>query len=397
MPRKGDREYVSFKSVRLALYPYGDRWRVSYPDESVKGGWAYLTRATKALAKEAGHAKAVEIANGLLNLSRLSQEEARLARAFLDLKPTWATIERLRREGEIEKISIKSAIEKFYQFKVSETGIETKHLKITKADLLRLASYVGEDTPLIEIDKIHLSEWLGSMNVKPKRKRDYRGAAVSLWRWASKQGVIEVRGSFTEPEKVPSPKLIQKEIRFFSPDEMRFLLENVSDNYRTWLALACFSGLRTGEIRGYRKRPLDWSMIKEDEGVIIVPADISKNRKRKIVPIHEPLASWLALDKNKVGPVIPRPASEAETLRLGKLMDRHFEREEGWPGNAPRHSYATYRVAVCESLAEVSHEMDNSETMLKRHYVEAASKHDAQSYFSLSPSDVYRTKYEEGL
>ena len=108
-------------------------------------------------------------------------------------------------ERELEKISIKSAIEKFYQFKVSEKGTETQHLRLLKADLTKLADYVGGETPLLEIDKHHISDWLESMTISPKRKKDYRAAAVSLWRWSSKQGVIEIRGTFTEAEKSPLP------------------------------------------------------------------------------------------------------------------------------------------------------------------------------------------------
>ena len=37
MPRTGKREHVTFKSVRLPLYPHGEKWRVSYPDSSAKG------------------------------------------------------------------------------------------------------------------------------------------------------------------------------------------------------------------------------------------------------------------------------------------------------------------------------------------------------------------------
>lgn len=393
MPRKGKREHVTFKSVRLALYPHGKSWRVAYPDESVKGGWRYITRSTKDDAKEAGHRKAVEIANGLLDLSNLPEDKARLARAFLDLKPTWETIERLRRESKLASISIGEAIEKFHAFKVMEKGQDTRHLRLMKADAQSLADTVGSDTPLAKINQGHIRDWLDDMDVGPKRRKDYRGAVVSLWRWACKQDLIEVRGSFTEPEKIPVPKIAQKEIRFFTPDEMVFLLKNVSDSYRAWLVLASFSGLRTGEIRSWTKRPLDWSMIRLKERVIIVPAEISKNRRRKLVPVGDTLAAWLeSIGPKKSGPICHEPAYKQETGRLGRLLDIEFERSEGWPDNALRHSFATYRVAQSKSLSKVAHEMDNSEAMLRKHYVEAASEAEAEAYFSLVPSELYRTE-----
>lgn len=392
MPRTGKREYVTFKSVRLALYPHGERWRVAFPDDSVKGGWRYITRSTKALAKEAGHAKAVEIASGMLDLSNLTEEQARLARAFLDLKPSWEVIERLRRETQLSRISITEAIDQFHTFKIAEKGQETKHIKLTKSDLKSLAENVGPDTPLSSIDKGHILDWLDGFDIGWKRRKDYRAAAVGLWKWASKQDLLIQAGRFSEPEKIPTPKGETGQIRFFTIAEMRFLLKSVQDDYLPWLVLASFTGLRTGEIRSWHKPPLDWSMINYDSKVVIVPANLSKNRKRKILPLSDAAMQWLDhIGRPSKGMICPKPANNSETGRLGKMLDDEFKKSEGWPDNGPRHSYASYRAAITGDLAKLASEMDNSIQILKTNYVEAALPADGEQYFNLIPSEVYRT------
>tara|TARA_R110000744_G_scaffold24382_1_gene61170 strand:+ start:43 stop:1224 length:1182 start_codon:yes stop_codon:yes gene_type:complete len=386
------KEYVVFKSVRLPLYKHMDHrgdgrasWRFAYPDDNAKGGWRYGTRTTREAAKKAAHDKAVEIAKGVIDLANLSPSDARLCRAFLDMNPSWDELDHLRDRRQLSGLSISAAISAFKEFKLSEKGEITKHLTSSFNDLGRLSAHVGPETPLGAVSSAQITAYLANLDVGEKRRKNHRGAAVMLWRWAAKQDMIKTNGGFTEAEKTPSPKVTRGPIRFLSTEEMAFLLENVSPDYAPWLVLCGFSGLRSSEVRGWNKPPLTGAMVKLSQGVVDVPAESSKNRKRKLIPILPVLADWLQHLDLGDGPLIPDPAYKSETSRLGALMDEEFGRDEGWPDNCLRHSYCSYRVAATKNVPAVALEMDNSEKIIKEHYLEATTEAQAKAYFALSP------------
>lgn len=390
MERK--REYVTHRGIRMPLYPWkhpsGARyWRVAYHDGT---SWKYLTRSTKAAAKDAAIVKAGEISKGRVDLGSLSIEQERLVRAFLDLDPTWDDLESLRRSQAQYGGTLVDTIAAFYSWKAQEAGRESKHLKLTRTDLLSLAEFVGPDTPIDRIQAGEIAEWLLSLDVGPKRRKDYRAAAVMLWRWAAKQDRIRIHGVATEPEKTPVPKVVGSEVRIFTPEEMRFLLKTCPRDYLPWLAICAFSGVRTGEVRSWHKPPLEWKHIKRD--VIEVPASISKNRRRRLAPVIPSLSCVLDAFAGAKGPIIAEPAWNSVTRLLGASMDKRFKRSEGWPSNALRHSYGSYRVAITQDVAATAHEMDNSETIIRRHYLEAVEKRDAEAYFALTSKNRIGTK-----
>jgi integrase len=308
------------------------------------------------------------------------------------MDPTWADLDALRASRGRSGLTLTAAIAEFRAFKLSEKGKETKHLLLTISDLQRLASHLGPSSRLQAITAAQLTAWLSELDIGPKRRKDYRAAAVGLWRWAAKQDMLMVTGNLTEAEKTPVPKVTRGPIRFLTPEELAFLLRTVSPDYAPWLVLCAFSGLRSSEIRDWNKPPLTGAMVKLEQGVIDVPAEVSKNRKRKLIPILPVLAAWLKHLDVGDEPLIPDPAYNSETGRLGVLLDEEFKRKEGWPDNCLRHSYCSYRVALTRNIGEVAMEMDNSEKIIKEHYLEAASKDAAEAYFDLSPQNIIGTK-----
>jgi len=385
MPRQGKREYVSFKSVRLPLYPHGKGWRFAYPDDSVKGGWRYGYRSTKKEAKEAAHSKAVEIAGGLLDLSTLSQEQARLARAFLDMNPTWETISMIQKYNR-KTVPLNKAIIDFMDYKIQETGKSTIHLKAVNQELIALQNHFGSETELQNIKAPEIDEWLSSLKLSPKRTNAYRASAVALWGWLAKQDLIEVIGTHTEASKTTSRKVPQSVVEVFTPDEMKALLTNAPPEILPWLVICGFSGVRSGEIAGLDKPPLTWDYVRYESDIIEVPANVSKNKKRKLIPITPTLKAWLKyLGNPKSGTIISKSKINQAPKELSQYIDK-------WKDNALRHSYGSYRVAILKDLAAVSLEMDNSPSIIKKHYLEAQEEKVARDYFDLTPSDLFRTK-----
>lgn len=391
MRGKNKTEYVKFRSIRLAIHRHATGWRCTYPDSSVKSGWRYITRQTKEEIKTAAYNKAVEIANGTLDLSNISDDQAKLARAFLDLKPTWEDIKMLKNLREQENIPVGSCLESFIDEKIKASG-RTKHITTLETYIGRLVEYCDNQS-INSIKSELIQDWLDNLeeqnDYQPKTIKLHRNSVVSLWNWCVKQDIITVKGSHNEAQKtsVPEPQYTGI-VETFTPEQLCFLFDNVKKEYLPWLAIVAFSGLRAGEISSKNKEPMTWGAIKMDQKVIICPAHLSKNKKRKAVPILPNLYKWLEFIKHGKPdqPITRIPANEKETKRLGELLADEFK-IEGWPRNALRHSYGSYRVAITKNIGEVAIEMDNSESIIKKHYLESKSPHEAKQYFSITPSN----------
>ena len=78
-------------------------------------------------------------------------------------------------------------------------------------------------------------------------------------------------------------------IQIFTPTEMRKLLGAASGGFLPSIVLGAFAGLRSAEIKR-----LTWDDIRLAERHIVVGKDKAKTASRRIVPIWENCATWLA-------------------------------------------------------------------------------------------------------
>lgn len=383
-------EKIKVGSVSLTIYPDprpdrngAEYWKAIYYDH--EGKRRYLTRASKADLKSAARAKAREIHNQTFDLASLSEEQARLCRAFLDLDPDWSDIEALKTKKQRRALTVAEAIEEFQAHLLTGKKELSRYQRDLIKLLLRFAATVEGDS-LASLDRSDLSHWIDGLEVGEKRKKDARDALTRLWRYCADENVVTTTNGLTAADRITKIKVTAAdEVRFLSSDEMTFLLGAVTKDYLPWLVLGSFSGLRSEEIhaRNYGdKKPLDWSQVKREQGHIELYASQSKNERRRLIPILPTLAAWLdAINPPKEGRIVPGPPTAWQTKRLGEQLDQKFKRKEGWPKNCLRHSYATYRIAETQDLPRVSMEMDNSVSMLKRHYDGITTEDRAKAYW----------------
>src|SRR5205823_4366336 len=142
------------------------------------------------------------------------------------------------------------------------------------------------------------------------------------------------------------------------------------------LALAAFAGLRSEEVLR-----LDWSDVERRPGFIEVAAHKAKTQTRRIVPISDNLARWLAIAPRKGERLWPHSKAwffEAmrNTADASKVM---------WKQNALRHSWISYRLAEIQDVNRLALEAGNSPQMIFRHYRELATPEQARTWFSIVP------------
>lgn len=373
----------------LAVYAWthpatgAKRWRLPFKEN---GKWKYRAFKTKADAEAAAGRILDESAGAGLVWSALDNESRRFLEEIHHRTPPEdraAVLAFLRSTKTSAEIS--SAVTKFISHKQAEAGENSPHLHQVASTLGKLAAAFS-GRRVAEIHAPELQAWWDGRcaGLAPKTKLDQRGTLVTFWRWCLRQGMA---GSdpITAAERLPSVRATPGTKRVLTPAELCSILNNVREEWRGWVLLGAFAGLRPEEIapalrkkaakRGLRCEELDWKF-----GVIRLPAVVSKINRPRIIPMSDALRDalpWAGIEDGMTGPVCLRNPSQAfELARLGKqLFAGH------WPQDSLRHSYGSYRNAVVRSLDKVAEEMGTSVQMLHRHYHNPQAEEQGQAWF----------------
>jgi integrase len=138
------------------------------------------------------------------------------------------------------------------------------------------------------------------------------------------------------------------------------------------LAIAAFAGLRQSEIQR-----LCWEHITKD--YIRVPPGEYRVKSTRLVPILPNLRSWLATCTKDGAMVVPFKNPTNQLVPLFEKAGVELKH------NCLRHSFGSYRVAATQNIAQTSHEMGNTPSMISQHYLEVVPKEEGQAWFSLVP------------
>ena len=134
-------------------------------------------------------------------------------------------------------------------------------------------------------------------------------------------------------------------VEIFTPSQLTALLKNASRELAPCFALAAFAGLRAEEILR-----LDWADIERRPGFIEVAAHKAKTATRRIVPIPENLAHWLA--------IAPRTAERvwqhSKAWFFEAMRNAAADAKIKWKQNALRHSFISYRLAEIQDVNRVA-------------------------------------------
>jgi len=383
-------------SVSITAYPWqhpsgAAYWRFAYQDRA--GKRKFITRADRAELIDLARNKAREIHNGNFDLTILSDEQARLCRAFLELNPTWQHIATLRETASAHSITVAAALTCFHETKNANRGLSGRNTTTLRKNLNVFSATHGERI-LSGLTKSDIDQWLVSLKktngdpLAPRTRLNFRRSLVTFFLWAQKSGYVppgETAAALSE-----KPIVEDKEPLTLTPKEYKTMLEAVSQQYAPWLILGGFMGFRHEELypeAGSRKPGLTWEDFQWKEGLVIVPKAVSKTRRR-IVPIPEAVITWLNHHGHKLANLTGRcctgkpPAKtshkiESETKRLGNLIG-------GWRPNCLRDSFISYRAAQI-GLGQTAMEAGNSESEAKKSYLHAMSEADATAFFDLRP------------
>jgi integrase len=238
--------------------------------------------------------------------------------------------------------------------------------------------------PLAAVSAPQVADWQRALTgprgepLGNRTRKNYFGHVVTLFRFAQSRRWVS-RDLADEIADLPQARVeAAGEVGVFTAAEIRNLLMNADADSLPLIAIGAFAGLRTAELVR-----LEWQDIRLAERVIVIGAAKAKTASRRVVPIPENLATWLA-------PVVQREGSLAEGLEDRIVTQRwtRLARQLGipWKHNGLRHSFCSYRLAVTHDPAKVAFEAGNSPQMIHRHYRALVTEAQGQDWFNVSPS-----------
>lgn len=227
----------------------------------------------------------------------------------------------------------------------------------------------------------HIIDFLNSIRSKsgtkasPKTFNNYRADLHSFFELSVREGWCSTN---------PVTPILKKTVTrgrpaILLPQQCRELMAYV-ENYDNgklcrYFALALFAGLRTGpsgELHKLAQRAEE--LIDLKNGVIHIPPEVAKTHTYRQVKIQPNLRRWL---ERYTGPILP-----SNHDRLIKHIRRHFSLSH----DQLRHTFFSAWVSAFHSVGSAAIVGGNTETIVKRHYLNQLTETDGMDIWSIAPT-----------
>lgn len=263
-------------------------------------------------------------------------------------------------------------------------GASARYLQDLRHRLNRFADTFRKDT--CNVTTAEIQEWLDGLKLKPQSYQNFRRVIHLLFEFAVARGYA----SDNPVAVVESVGVRAGDVEIFTPVEISRLLAAASPDFLPCLALGGFAGLRSCEIER-----LEWTNIDLAGRHIVVGASKAKTASRRVVPISDNLAAWLAAYAGRQGNVwtggheefyeSQQETAAATEVKADPEKGIKGEKPVKWKANGLRHAYASYRFAQTGDAGRVAGELGNSAAVVHRHYRELVKPADAERWFSVKP------------
>ena len=189
-----------------------------------------------------------------------------------------------------------------------------------------------------------------------------------MFKHAFRWGYLKVNPA----EYVERPKVTKSEIDILSPDEMRILIENSTENYQVAFLTDFLTGLRAGELWGLKWSDVDWNSkqlyIRRSlwKGKFQTPKSKCSIRKVDITPsLLQELKKWkLASPVNKDDLVFPSP--EGNLSIHENVVKRYYNAALRRAGlrqvsfHSIRHTNASIRIASGQNIKYIQTQLGHA-------------------------------------
>jgi integrase len=362
-------------------------WRVDGYFNGVRIRKNFKTREEAAAEQSVLELKALNAANGLHTIATvLTAEQVREAEAVFhrlagNARPLSFYVDFAvanYRQPESQKL-LADAVTEYVAAKeheLEQDHISPPQMERIRMDLKRLNTHFPRVTVAV-ITVAKVVEFLETGKPGMKTYNNRRGIVSTFFKFSFQRGWIAEN---------PIPKVPHFRIRRRRGMAVTFTIvqaQALMDHFEAfeggrwvpYFALCLFAGIRPGVPHGEITK-LKADAVNLEAGMIFVSADVSKVREPRRVTIQPNLAAWLRaypLDK------FPLVAGDFQKRR-GK-----FAKEFGLTHDVLRHTFISMFVAKFRSIGEASIQAGNSESIIRKHYLDLKTTAEADAFFGILP------------
>ncbi len=249
------------------------------------------------------------------------------------------------------------------------------YLTRVKRDLKRLQKHFPAAT-VAELTGTRLLGYFEARRAAHKTFNNRRGVVSSFLKFALQRDWI----ADNPLAKIPPRRIRRRRgcAITFAASQAAGLMAYVEEHYPTavpFFALCLFAGirpcLRTGEILR-----LQSAHVKLDANMIRIDGEVSKVREPRNVTIQPNLAAWLRAYPLKKFPIIP-----ANLQHIREKVSQKFPLAH----DVMRHTFISMFVAKFRSIGEASLQAGNSESIIRKHYLDLKTTEEAEEFFGILP------------
>lgn len=300
-------------------------------------------------------------------------EEYVLARAVLGDIPLVTAAKEYKRQNEGVRtgVNIAEICDELFAVK-KQDGFCQGYQDAVKSTLTAFSkAFPGS---ILHVKSEQIEKWLRKTTHNPATRNNRLMMVRMLFGFAKQRNYLP-KTDTTEAALLSKAKVPVTDTEIYTPEQFEKILRAAPGYLIPYLVLRGFSGIRSAELCR-----LDWSAVNFDRKLIEIRATQAKTAARRLVPISDNLAAWLKPLAGK-GLIIPKPRIRCEAAIIAKEIG------VGWPKNALRHSYISYRVAITGDVPRTALEAGNSPEIIFRHYHELVDVEAAQAWFAIMPPD----------
>ncbi len=282
------------------------------------------------------------------------------------------------REPERQK-ALGEALDSYLESKqqaLDQDQLSIPQLGKIRWEMRRLLKYFPKDV-VSDITPPRIVEYIESGSPTLKTFNNRRGILSTFFKYAFQRGwIVE-----NPIPRVPHHRLRRKRgmATTLSAADARALMEHFEifecGRWIPYFALCLFAGIRPGVPYGEITK-ITRDAINLETGIISVSAEVSKVREPRKIKIQPNLAAWL-----KAFPLSRHPLVVGDfQKRRAKFRDRFKLTHD-----VLRHTFISMFVAKFRSIGEAAIQAGNSESIIRRHYLDLKSEQEAEDFFNIFP------------
>jgi len=363
-------------------------WRVAGWLHGVRIRKNFKTKEEAAAEKAALELNALQAASGLrATATSLSNEQIREAEAvFRRLEGRtrslgfYVDFALTNYRDPVRDVSLADATKEYVALREADFkqgNLSKRQFTSYRCELRALEIWFRRKT-VAELTALALTEFFKRGNASKKSYNNRRGLISAFLKhgllkdWVGENVITKVpyfRGVGHRRGSAPTLNVKQ------CADIMTWAEENHGGALVPFIALCLFAGIRPDLYEGEISK-LEAKDVRLDTGVILIEPHVSKVRMKRNVTIQPNLAAWFRAYPLEEFPIMPYAFRR---LRL------KFRKKFGLTHDVLRHTFISMFVGKFRSMGEAALQAGNSESIIRKHYLDLKSTAEAEQFFSILP------------